>query len=134
MIVGIIGSKTYTDKRKVEDMILRLKKMYSKDLVIASGGTSNGAEYYVRKYCLEYNIKYREYNPAYTTYNSNSALAASYYGRQYHGSQILHRYFILTNSIDTLIIFVRNMDELKHPFKSILRRAKKNKKECGVVV
>ena len=84
MRVGIIGSQTYEDKRKIRDMIFKLKQQFGEDLTIVSAGNKSGADRYARKYAIELDCKYIEFNPAHTVRNLYSALHAAYYGKEYN--------------------------------------------------
>mgnify|MGYP003134820210 CR=1 FL=1 len=79
MRVGIIGSRTYENKRKIREMIWMLKNQFSGELTIVSGGCIDGADKYAKKYALELDCKYLEFNPAHTNRNLYSALHDAYY-------------------------------------------------------
>ena len=53
MKIGIIGSSIYENKRKIKETIFNLSRKFNEDLIIFSGGDSNGAEKYVKKYALD---------------------------------------------------------------------------------
>ena len=66
VIVGIVGSRTYQDKRKVKDFIFQLRQRFGSELVVLSGGQKDGADYLAKKYSLELDVEYREYIYLYT--------------------------------------------------------------------
>ena len=103
MRVGIIGSRTYENKRKVREMIYKLKEQFGDELTIVSGGCKDGADKYARKYALEMDCKYIEFNPAHTVRNLYSALHAAYYGKEYHVKYFFHRNKMLAGYVDYLI-------------------------------
>jgi hypothetical protein len=103
--IALIGSRTYENKRKIRDMIFKLKNTFGDKLLIASGGTQSGADKYVKKYCLELGVSYIEFNPAHTNKNLYSALPESYYGKPYHVSQLFHRNSLIVKYCDKLICF-----------------------------
>ena len=84
MRIGIIGSRTYESKRKIRDMIFKLREKFGSDLTIVSGGCKDGADKYAKKYALELDCKYIEFNPAHTQRNLYSALHDAYYGKEYN--------------------------------------------------
>ena len=49
MRVGIIGSRTYENKRKIREMIWKLKNQFKEELTIVSGGCIDGADKYAKK-------------------------------------------------------------------------------------
>lgn len=105
MRIAIIGSRTYENKRKIKEMIYKLKQTFGEELEIVSGGSQNGADKYARKYSLELGIKYVEFNPAHTSKNLYSALPESYYGKTYHVSQLFHRNELVAKYCDKMIAF-----------------------------
>ena len=52
--IAIIGSRTYTNKRKIKDFIFKLKEKVGDDLVIVSGGQKDGVDGYVKKFTLDF--------------------------------------------------------------------------------
>ena len=103
MKVGIVGSRTYEDKRKIRDMVYKLKKKFGDDLTIVSGGCKDGADKYARKYALELGCKYVEFNPAHTQRTLYSALRDAYYGKEYNVKYFFHRNKMLAGYVDYLV-------------------------------
>ena len=58
MKVAIVGSRTYTNRKKIKEFIFNLKQKFGKELVVVSGGQKDGADGYAKKYSLEFNINY----------------------------------------------------------------------------
>tara|TARA_R100000664_G_C2726827_1_gene118552 strand:+ start:645 stop:1040 length:396 start_codon:yes stop_codon:yes gene_type:complete len=106
MRVGIIGSRTYQNKRKVRDMIFKLKQEFNSELTIVSGGCSDGADKFAKKYALELDCQYIEFNPAHTQRNLYSALHDAYYGKEYAAKWFFQRNKMLANYVDYLIAFM----------------------------
>ena len=111
MRIAVIGNKEWQNKRKVKQILSELKQKFTNDLVIVSGGGTEGANYMIRKFALEFGITYQEYNPSYTGRNLYSMLPESYYGKKYHFSQLLHRMRILAENCDYMII-LNNQNEM----------------------
>ena len=105
MRVGIIGSRTYENKRKIKQMVFELKQKFGKDLTIVSGGCKDGADKYARKYALELDCNYLEFNPAHTQRNLYSTLHDAYYGKEYSTKFFFQRNKMLANYVDYLIAF-----------------------------
>ena len=42
--IGIVGSRSYTDKKKVKDLIFEIKEKYGDEVEIVSGGQRDGAD------------------------------------------------------------------------------------------
>ena len=89
--IAIVGSREYENKRKIRDMIYKLKQTFGDKLEIVSGGCGAGADKYAKKYSIELGVKYIEFNPAHTVKNLYSAMPDAYYSKAYHTSQFFHR-------------------------------------------
>ena len=77
MRVAIVGSRKYTNKRKIQEFIWKLRERFGDKLEIVSGGQKDGADGYVKKYSLEFEVNYSEFPPAH--YNHNIQLEALSY-------------------------------------------------------
>ena len=42
--IGIVGSRNYTDKKKVKDLLFEIKEKYGNEVEIVSGGQKEGAD------------------------------------------------------------------------------------------
>ena len=60
MKVAIVGSRTYTNRKKIKEFIFNLKQKFGKELVVVSGGQKDGADGYAKKYSLEFNVNYEK--------------------------------------------------------------------------
>ena len=126
MRVGIIGSRTYENKRKIREMVFMLKNKFSNDLTIVSGGCSDGADKYAKKFALELDCKYIEFNPAHTPRNLYSALHDAYYGKEYNVKYFFQRNKMLANYVDYLVAFMT--DDTNGTLYTIKEVKKKGKK------
>ena len=111
--VAIIGNKDWQNRRKVQEILQRLKTENTNVTVIGAGG-SEGANYMVRKYALEFGMNYKEYNPSYSGYNLYSAMPKTYYGKSYHFSQLHHRMKLIAENCDYMMIITN--EETLDPF------------------
>lgn len=108
--VGIIGSDLYENKLKIKDMIFKLKERHGDNIEIVSRGGTNGAEKYVRKYAIEFGLKYKEFNPAHTVCNLYSALNESFYNKQYTPFNFVLRDKIFSKYVDKCFcLFTENI-------------------------
>ena len=48
--IGIVGSRKYTDKRRIKDLIFEIKEKYGDGVEIVSGGQRDGADGFAKKY------------------------------------------------------------------------------------
>jgi len=104
MKIAVIGNKEWQNKRKVQDVLNNIRKQFENNAIIVGAGGTEGANYLVRKFALEFGMKYEEYNPSYSGRYLYSALPESYYGKKYHFSQLLHRMRMLAENCDYMII------------------------------
>ena len=130
MRVGIIGSRTYQNKRKIRDMIFRLKQEFRNDLTIVSGGCQDGADKFAKKYALELDCKYIEFNPAHTQRNLYSALHDAYYGKEYAAKWFFQRNKMLAGYVDYLIAF---MDTDSNGTVNTIKEAEKKGKKVVIM-
>ena len=86
-------------------MIHELKIKFGPHLEIVSSGSKNGADKYAKKYALELDCNYIEFNPAHTPRNLYSALHDSYYGKDYAPKWFFQSNKMLTDYIDYLVAF-----------------------------
>ncbi len=125
--IAIIGSRVYENKKKIRDMIFKLKNTFGANLEIISGGTQSGADKYAKKYALEFGVTYREFNPAHTSKNLYSVMPESYYGKPYHVSQLFHRNELLAKYCDRMIAFIDSTVKSKGSHHAVSMAQKHNK-------
>lgn len=106
--VAIIGSRIYENKRKIKDMIWKLKETFGDKLEIVSGGCHDGADKYAKKYSLELGVTYREFNPAHTVKNLYSVMPDSFYGKPYHITQLFQRNELMIRYCDKVVAFIHS--------------------------
>jgi hypothetical protein len=102
--VAIIGNTNWQNRRKVQKTLTELKQRFGNDVIVLGAGGKEGANSMIRKYTLEFGLDYKEYNPSFSGYNLYSAMPKSYYGKQYHFSQLHHRMKLLAQQCDYMII------------------------------
>ena len=107
--VAVIGNTGWQNRRKVQETLQQLKKRFGDELIIIGAGGQEGANSMVRKYTLEFGIKYEEYNPSFSGYNMYSAMPESYYGKSYHFSQLHHRMKLIAERCDYMMIMTNEL-------------------------
>ena len=130
MRIGIIGSRTYENKRKIKETIYRLRQRFNGDLTIVSGGCQDGADKFAKKYALELDCKYIEFNPAHTQRNLYSALHDAYYGKEYAAKWFFQRNKMLASYVDYLIAF---MDTETNGTVNTIKEARKKGKKVVII-
>ena len=106
--VAVIGNTGWQNKRKIQDTLQMLKRKFPDELVIIGAGGNEGANFYVRKFALEFGMEYREFNPSFSGYNLYSAMPESYYGKSYHISQLHHRMKLIAERCDYMMIMTQD--------------------------
>ena len=132
MKVGIIGSREYQNFRKVKDTIFALKNKFGKDLTIVSGGCKDGADKFAKKFAIELECNYIEFNPAHTPKNLYSALHENYYGKIYQPKNFFHRNKMLAKYVDCLIAFIPK-GGIANGSANTIGEAKKYKKNVVII-
>jgi hypothetical protein len=107
--VAVIGNTGWQNKRKIQETLQMLKRKFPDGVTILGGGGSEGANYYVRKFVLEFGMDYTEYNPSFSGYNLYSAMPESYYGKKYHFSQLHHRMKLIAQNCDYMMILTNEV-------------------------
>ena len=102
MNIALIGSPKYENIRKIRDFIFTIKERVGTNTNIITRGNKDGCEKYVRKYALEFGLRYTEYNPAHTSRNLYSGMSDEYYDKPFHPTQSLHQYNCIVNHADKI--------------------------------
>ena len=75
MNIAIIGSPKYDSVRNIRDFLFNIKEKLGVGVNIITRGNKDGCEKWVRKYALEFGLRFTEYNPAHTTRNLYSGMS-----------------------------------------------------------
>lgn len=125
--IAICGSPDYVSERKVAALVKKIYNQFGPTATILSGGNDKGVEKWVKKYALEFNLKYSEYNPSFTGYRMYSALPESYYGKGFHISHFYDRYRKMLDAADKLFIFIGPSGKLEPDLEYLQKNAIKKK-------
>ena len=131
MKVAIVGSREYTNKRRIQEFIHKLKERWGNDLEIVSGGQKDGADGYAKKYSLEFDIKYSEFPPAHYTYNQHCVLESYKYGRPYAAWHYHDRNKKIVEYSDVVVAFIPKNITSKGTESTLKEAQKKEKKICN---
>jgi len=125
--VGIVGSRGYTNKKKIKDLIFQIKEKHGTDAEIVSGGQKDGADGYAKKFALEFNMNYVEFPPAHYSWNMHCKLSATQYNKPYYVSNYFKRNKQIAEYSDIVIAFIPDGVESRGTMNTI-EYAKKEKK------
>ena len=130
--LALTGSIFYENKRKIREYIFSIRERCKKDetkLVIYSAGKNIGADKYIKKFALELEIDYFEFNPSYSEVNLYSFYKnANYYGKNKSLFLDFLRNKIMATKADRVIIFQKSGDKSMElaQFKKDLEKMNKN--------
>ena len=102
--IGIVGSRIYTNKDKVSDIVDQCIKKY-KEITIISGG-AKGADTLGKEVALEKGLQYIEYNPAHTKWSQYSGKPKEWYEKPYNVGQFFERNTFIAEDSDILFAFI----------------------------
>jgi len=125
--IGIVGSRRYTNKKRIKDFIFELKEKYGDDVEIVSGGQKDGADGLAKKYALEFDMKYIEFPPEHYSYNQHCIEEAKNYGKPYGVWYYSKRNKQIAEYSDIIIAFIPEGLESKGTMNTIKHAESINK-------
>ena len=111
--IGIVGSRTYTNKQKIKDLIFEIKEKYGDDVEIVSGGQKNGADGLAKKFALEFDMVYVEFPPVHYNYNIHCKLSAKHYNKPYYVTNYFKRNKQIAEYSNIIVAFIPDGVESK---------------------
>ena len=128
MRVCLIGSSYWSNKKKIKDTILGLKERFGDNLDIVSGGNTFGADPIIKKYSLEMDCNYKEFNPAHTQQNLYSVMPSTFFEKNYTPKNFFVRNKIMIGYSDCIMLFIPKDKKTKSELNIIKCSKKMNKK------
>jgi len=132
MKIAIVGSREYSNRTKIKEFVLTLKKKFGERLEIVSGGQVNGADGIAKKVALEYEIDYKEFAPAHYKYNIHCALPRKFYGAAYSVGHYGIRNDHIAKYSDMVVGFIPEGVK-SNGTRDTLKRAEKYRKKTIVI-
>lgn len=127
--VAKIGPKNcYTKRKKVKETIHKLKTI-EPNIVILSGGNGDGIEKDVKETALNFGLRYKEFNPAFTQRNDYSMMDEKYFGKKYHFTHLMERYTKMLQFTDVVIVGYDEGSTVSKEYLAVLKSAEKKKKK-----
>ena len=133
MKVAIIGSRSYTNTRKIKDFIHQLKEKFNDELEIVSGGQKEGSDGYAKKFALELDVSYSEFPPQHYPHNIHCVRPKYDYGKQYYVSNYFKRNKQIAEYSDRIVAFVSNPNKITSGTLSTLQYAEKMNKKSIII-
>ena len=125
--IGIVGSRSYANKKKIKDLIFQIKEKHGDDVEIVSGGQQDGADGYAKKFALEFDMNYVEFPPSHYTWNMHCKLSATKYNKPYYVTNYFKRNKQIAEYSDIIVAFIQNGVESRGTMNTI-HHAEKQKK------
>ncbi|MBC8427904.1 MAG: DUF2493 domain-containing protein [Candidatus Pelagibacter sp.] len=126
--VAIVGSRRWTNKKKIKDFIFKLKQEYGEDTIIVSGGCKDGADPMAKKYALELGLQYEEYPPFHEVHNLYCKMHKGCYGKPYNIKYFFVRNKQIAKASDYVVAFIPDGVESKGSMSTIKYAEKMDKK------
>jgi len=130
--VAIVGSRKYENRRKIKEFIYKLKTDKGADTIIVSGGCKTGADYYAKKYALEFEVDYSEFPPAHYSHNMHCVLPKFRYGKAFYKSNYHKRNAQIAEHCDVMVAFLPKGIVSKGT-ESALNEAKEKQKKYVII-
>ena len=131
--IGIVGSRAYTNKKKIKDLIFDIKQKLGDKAEIVSGGQQDGADGYAKKYALELDMNYTEFPPMHYKWNMHCKLPASQYDRPYYVSNFHKRNKQIAEYSDIIVAFIQPNTE-SNGTRSTIKYAEQEKKLVKIIM
>ena len=116
--IALVGSWQYTNRRKIKDFIFKIKQQYGDSAIIISSGGGRapnlvaegrigiGAEGYVKKYTLEFGLRYEEYPPYHYEWDMYCPLDKKHYGKPFSVSNFNKKNLQIAAKASHIVMFV----------------------------
>ena len=111
--IGIVGSRRYTDKKKIKDLIFEIKEKYGDEVEIVSGGQSKGADGLAKKFALEFDMTYVEFPPVHYSHNMHCKLSPKHYNKPYYVTNYFKRNKQIAEYSNIIVAFIPDGVESK---------------------
>ena len=128
--IGIVGSRIYTNKDKVINIVELCIAKYGEIKVISGG--ARGADTLGKEVALEKGLPYTEYNPAHTAWNQYSGKPKEWYGKTYNVGQFFERNTFIAEDSDILFAFIPEGHQSNGTMDTV-GKAKKMNKSCFII-
>ena len=130
--VGIVGSREYTNRRKIKEFVYKLKEQFQDKVEVVSGGQKLGADGFAKKFALEFDLDYVEFPPAHYSHNIHCKLSAKHYSKPYYVSNFFKRNKQIAEYSNILVAFVQEGIESRGTMNTV-SHAEKLKKMVKII-
>ena len=124
MRIGITGSSVYENKRKIKEFLFKFKDQ--PNIEIVTRGAKDGADKYIKKYALEFELIYIEVPVAHSPRSLYSQLPNLYFNKPFSIRNYCIQQTIYTNQCDTFVIFGAQEDKIINNLLNAINKLAKN--------
>ena len=124
MKIGITGSSTYEDKRKIKEFLFKFKDR--DNIEIVTRGNKDGADKYIKKYALQFGLNYVEVPVAHTSRSLYSQLPDLYFNKPFSIRNYFIQQSIYTKQCDKFVIFGTLGDKVINNLLHAINKVKKS--------
>ena len=132
MKIAIVGSRSYTNTKKIKDFVFKLKEKFGDDLEIVSGGQKDGADGLAKKFALEFDMTYVEFPPAHYSHNMHCKLSPKHYNKPYYVTNYFKRNKQIAEYSNIIVAFISDGVESKGTMNTV-NHAKELKKLVKII-
>jgi predicted Rossmann fold nucleotide-binding protein DprA/Smf involved in DNA uptake len=132
MKIGIVGSREYSNRRKIKEFIFALKQKFDENIEIVSGGQKEGADGIAKKCALEFDMKYVEFPPTHYPYNVHCVRPQHEYGKEYATWHYHKRNKQIAEYSDKIVAFIPK-DKISKGTMSTIKEAQKIGKKVVII-
>jgi len=104
--IGIVGSRTYTNKDKIVKILDQCIKKYGANKLCVVSGAARGADTLGRVIALQKGLNYIEFNPAHEQWNKYSGKPKEWYNKPYHVGNYFERNTFIAENSHILFAFI----------------------------
>lgn len=130
--IGIVGSRTYTNKQKVIEAVDQCIQKYGAEKIRIVSGGARGADTLGKEVALEKGLQYREYNPAHTAWNQYSGKPKDFYGKEYNVGYFFVRNTYIAEDSHLLFAFIPAGHQSNGTMDTV-GKAEKLEKPCFII-
>jgi hypothetical protein len=131
--IGITGDIIFENARKIKETLFQLKKsLKDQEFIVYSLGNKYGADKYIKKYCLELNITYKEYTPLFLPATLYSVYPPEMHNQRWHPALADRHIRNFLKACKKFIVFV-NKNEISEKFNLKLINAQTTKLKVPAV-
>jgi len=102
----VTGTTSYQNKANIRDFIFELKNKFKGKFRIATLANDIGADFLVKKYALEFDVPFSEFNPYHCHHRLYDVMPEHMFDKKYHSINFHYRDNHAVKWADIIVIFI----------------------------